>query len=1075
MKKLFILLVCFSVYFNAGMVSADDELPVVDDIDLESVATTTENGEVFFMEDPEPSIDEPIIDESTETEDVENIADEDPVDEVLSGTYISGSIDADETWSAENGPYYISDLYIPSGVTVTVEPGTKIYVGGYIAVFGNLVLDGTADNKIVMDLDPDYSSWAIYLDAFANLNFTDASINHVDGISTNNGLMNFKDIDFVDATDAITLNHFGSLIGENINFNGGDFGTQVVAIDNSSINLRNSLVDNGLGENHYMIQGYGGSKLNITDTKILTSFAVPIIMVGGTLDLDGDEISGGDDDGIELMPDYGLNSTVSVKATISHTIISEFVGDAIFAINPDLTITDSKILDNYNGFEFYVQGDSNLSVTNSTVVGNVTGVVFGVSNENANINLDVRNNWWGDETGPYFEGQNDLGFGDEIVGYSVFARSEIQFDPWLLKEPGKKNPVIIIPGIMGSYLNKDDGSDTEVWPNLTKAFLTKDSYLDDLMLSNDGLLTVQNNITSKDIFRVVSFLGKDTDFSGTLITKLKSDGYEEGKDLFVFPYDWRLDIADNVNGIENSQVESLKHKIDEILKETKSDKVDILAHSMGGLLAEYYIKHIGADKVDKFVDIGTPHLGAPKAEKVLMYGDDMDIKFGGLGINPDEIKKISQNFPSAYNLLPSSKYFDLTSPDYSYYLYDLGDVDEDGVVGRLSYDNTKAFLKNTGRNDSLIQNAESVHNDLDNFDPLDYGVDAYNIVGCGTPTIGKIFANNKKFEEDFHYQIKYITGDGTVPQRSAEGMSADNLFYATGVEHATMPSQSGIKNLVSSILKDDGEDFDYGANSNISTNTNNCTIPDGIIVSIHSPISLDIYDSAGHHTGPDENGDIEYGVEGVTYDTLDGNKFAFIPKSIDYRIKFSATGTGTAGVDVQDYKNGSIVRSESFENVPIESLNTKGEVVVNDDSSKILLDRNGDGNEETLLPTLSVDGDLPEESLEIVDTSKEAIHAKSSTTSGSTSHTNLNIQKFNNLNDKDTNIITKDTGPVNVLNTVIRNKDEILASTTTKEDVKLESNNTAQLASPAGFFGNIVTVVWSFITELFNKIINLFK
>lgn len=1046
---------------------------VTPDIGLDSVATTTENGETFFLEDPEPIVGASvIIDESAGDEP----ADVMPVDITPTGTYMSGDISEDQTWTKENGPYYISDIYIPSGVTVTVEAGTQIFASGYVAVFGNFVLNGSKTDKIIMDLNPDFLSWYIYVDAFANLNFTGVSINQVDGISTYNGFIHFKDVDYLNATDGIVLSHFGSLIGEGINIKGGSVGVEVVAVDGSTISLRDSVIDNEQGVNANILQGYKGCKLNIVNTKIITSSATPIIMVGGTLSLDGVEMGGGDGDGIDLYVDYSSSPAISTKGTISNTTISGFGGDGIFSINPNLVITDSKILDNNNGIEFYVQGDSRLSVTNSTIAGNVTGVVFGVQSESADINLDMRNNWWGDPFGPYFAGHNDLGFGDEIVGYTEFARSKIQYDPWLAKEPNKRNPVIIIPGIMGSYLNKDDEDKTEVWPSIAKIIaFPGDTILDDLILPTDGRVSVDNNIISKDVFRSVNILNFHIDFFDGLISELESNGYEESKDLFVFPYDWRLDVADNVDGNDNSQVQSLKHKIDGILKQTKSDKVDIVAHSMGGLLAKYYIKHIGTDKVGKFIDIGTPHLGAPKAEKVLVYGDNMSIKFGLLGLNPDEIKKIAQNFPSTYNLLPSAKYFDFTLPDYSYYLYDLGDVDGDGVTGRLSYENTKSFLKNTGRNNTLIQNAELVHNDLDDFNPNDYGIESFNIVGCGAPTIGKIFANNKKFDEDFHYQIKYISGDGTVPQRSAEGMISDNLFYATGIEHATMPSQVGIRNLVTSILGDNIEDFDYSANSNIKTNADNCILPDGKIISIHSPVSLDIYDDAGNHTGPDENGDIEYGIEGVTYDTLDGNKFAFIPNDLNVTIKFKATGTGSAGVDVQDYSRGVIAHSESFVQIPIESLDTQGEVVIGDEGSKILFDKRGNGQIIELAPTVNIEGDLPLDT-DTVDPAPSSTSQASSKSGSKVRIKEVDVPKIvPGYTDETTNIVADN------YELIVRRsntKDSAVpdtAGSTQERGVELEDAGIGGIASPAGFFGNIVNAVWNFVVELFNKIIDLFK
>ena len=232
----------------------------------------------------------------------------------------------------------------------------------------------------------------------------------------------------------------------------------------------------------------------------------------------------------------------------------------------------------------------------------------------------------------------------------------------------EKNPVIIIPGILSSYLNKNDNNKTEIWPNVPKALfgLPGDKYLDDLTLNQIG--QSESVILPTDIFRQIG----QNDFFAGLIEKLGEAGYVENQDLFVFPYDWRLDI----------RTIDLGSKVSEILTKTGAPKVDIIAHSMGGLLAKYYIEHSGTSTVDKFIDIATPHLGAPSAFKTLMFGDDMGIKFGLLGLNSNEVKKIAKNMPALYQLLPSQNYFSTSSPDYKYYLYDMDDIDHDGVHGR---------------------------------------------------------------------------------------------------------------------------------------------------------------------------------------------------------------------------------------------------------------------------------------------------------------------------------------------------------------------------------------------------------
>ena len=64
-----------------------------------------------------------------------------------------GTIGANETWAAANGPFQInSSLTIPAGVTVTIEPGTSVYLAAGVNVTvapgGRLLAEGTADAPI---------------------------------------------------------------------------------------------------------------------------------------------------------------------------------------------------------------------------------------------------------------------------------------------------------------------------------------------------------------------------------------------------------------------------------------------------------------------------------------------------------------------------------------------------------------------------------------------------------------------------------------------------------------------------------------------------------------------------------------------------------------------------------------------------------------------------------------------------------------------------------------------------------------------------------------------------------------
>ena len=81
------------------------------------------------------------------------------------------------------------------------------------------------------------------------------------------------------------------------------------------------------------------------------------------------------------------------------------------------------------------------------------------------------------------------------------------------------------------------------------------------------------------IVREIVFLGLYTqDVYAPVIRHLEQTGYRENRDLFVFDYDWRRSVFDNAEAL------------DAFVREKVPDgKVDILAHSMGALVARVYV------------------------------------------------------------------------------------------------------------------------------------------------------------------------------------------------------------------------------------------------------------------------------------------------------------------------------------------------------------------------------------------------------------------------------------------------------------------------------------------------------
>lgn len=72
---------------------------------------------------------------------------------------------------------------------------------------------------------------------------------------------------------------------------------------------------------------------------------------------------------------------------------------------------------------------------------------------------------------------------------------------------------------------------------------------------------------------------------------------------------YTINLATYSQGIEELAVLTEK-KIDAILVQTRANRVDIIAHSLGGTIARYYIQVLsGHQKVKHCVTLGTPHQG----------------------------------------------------------------------------------------------------------------------------------------------------------------------------------------------------------------------------------------------------------------------------------------------------------------------------------------------------------------------------------------------------------------------------------------------------------------------------------
>jgi pimeloyl-ACP methyl ester carboxylesterase len=76
---------------------------------------------------------------------------------------------------------------------------------------------------------------------------------------------------------------------------------------------------------------------------------------------------------------------------------------------------------------------------------------------------------------------------------------------------------------------------------------------------------------------------------------------------FAHLYDMNLNpIGQNVQTL----AARLAERVDEVLAKTGADRVHLIGHSLGGIVARYYVQSLnGADQVDTVITLGTPHRG----------------------------------------------------------------------------------------------------------------------------------------------------------------------------------------------------------------------------------------------------------------------------------------------------------------------------------------------------------------------------------------------------------------------------------------------------------------------------------
>jgi len=489
--------------------------------------------------------------------------------------------------------------------------------------------------------------------------------------------------------------------------------------------------------------------------------------------------------------------------------------------------------------------------------------------------------------------------------------------------PPPRLPVVFIPGIGGSelkasqdifYANHAYANNEKIWVNQDEAVkLGEDDYFDVLKLKPDGV-TPEAALSLTGSLSSFGYGDIDNFFTGM--------GYVKGTNYFVFPYDWRKDVRSSQGDLD-ALIESAKTL-------SGQTKVNLVVHSMGGLIARYYISDsTKAAKVNKLIELGVPHLGTVDSLKNILYGTwfAKDFYFFKLGIPPSETYDLVQNFPAAFQTLPSTEYYnfyDNLDIKHPFPFRDDRDVDNDQVTGSLNFDQTKTLIKNLNHNMAVFDFGEQFHNTADTILNNPNGVKIYGIVGSGKDTLGQIretwliqWPINLIAIQD---EIK-VDGDGNVPTFSASlknefrDLSGGAKIYYLKQEHTDMTRTDGPAMLtVKSILNDDNALPTEVKNEKISL--------DGQQLSVYDA-DLDLYDNSGNHTGLDSNGEVETKIPDTSYHKSSKSIHVFVDKSATkVTAKIKSSKTIKANIKIRNYSQDSINKTIFYNDVPVNNSST---------------------------------------------------------------------------------------------------------------------------------------------------------
>ena len=556
--------------------------------------------------------------------------------------------------------------------------------------------------------------------------------------------------------------------------------------------------------------------------------------------------------------------------------------------------------------------------------------------------------------------------------------------------------VLFLPGIKGSRLYVENGGvENKLWEP-------------DLSEGNADVQKMSLDASGKSIGNVYVKEGNILDSAGGTnyyksfiadMDGLKSDGIIA--DWQPMAYDWRLSLNDILtNGAEidgkifydtATTTSYVTQTLRALASQSQTGKVTIVAHSNGGLVAKALLQQLGDIEAQKLVDnvilVGVPQSGAPQSIGSLLYGYREGIPdFFPVIVKASVAREFAENSPMGYHLLPSQRYFDDTK-DINHPVvifegeraYEKERIAYGLVIGNQTELGDFLLARDGGRekplsgqigranvlNPTLVDYAKPLHDNLDVWVPPE-NITVYQIAGWGKDTVAgiefydapQVSALTALKPVQAYRPIFVEDGDQVVPIPSALMMSTstENVkrywvnLNSSKKTHGDMLEFLDLKKFISEILTNQ----DIGFYPSISNNAPQKSGNKKLRFFLHSPLTLELYDSLGNHVGQNEDGSFDKEIPDVEYGEFGDVQYIIAPQGPQYQVVLHGLDVGTFSLDIQEVEGDSVTQQATLANIP-----TTGNTLVTlnigngiETASVLEVDEDGDGEIDITLQSL---------------------------------------------------------------------------------------------------------------------------